>query len=59
VTVKETDMASVPDDLAPIRDAALPNDAPGAWIRAAIDALFTPGAPSDHQRMIDEEEDWA
>lgn len=58
MTVKETDMASVSDDLTPIRDAALPNDAPGAWIRAAIDAMFTPG-PTDHQRMIDEEEDWA
>ena len=25
--------------LAPLRAAALPKDAPGAWIRAAIDAL--------------------
>lgn len=52
--------AATPDDLAPAYDAALPKDAPGAWIRAAIDRMFTPGqVDADRQRMIDEEEDWA
>lgn len=33
------DCPTMPDDLAPLWDAALPADAPGAWIRAAIDRL--------------------
>ena len=28
------------EDLAPLYDAALPEDAPGAWIREAIAALM-------------------
>ena len=46
-------------DLAPVHDAALPKGASGAWIREAVERLFTPGAPDNAQRMVDEEEDWA
>ena len=28
-------------ELAPVYDAALPKDAPGAWIRAAIERMYT------------------
>ena len=39
--------ASVDPELAPLFDAALPKDAPGAWIREALERMFTPGAPTD------------
>jgi len=35
---------TAPADLAPVHDAALPKGAPGAWIREAVERLFTPGA---------------
>ena len=37
---------TAPDGLDPLRAAALPADAPGAWIRAAIDARRG-GLPDD------------
>jgi hypothetical protein len=39
--------APSPSELAPLFDAALPKDAPGAWIREALERMFTPGAPTD------------
>ena len=52
-------MSERPDDLQPVYDAALPKDAPGAWIRDAIELMratfdhpqdgegvTSPGAPS-------------
>ena len=52
--------APTPSELAPLYDAALPKDAPGAWIREALERMFMPGAPvGESQRMVDEGEGWA
>ena len=40
------------DELAPIHDAALPKDAPGAWIRAAIERMTA--CSHERVRQIDE-----
>lgn len=34
-----TAQPAIPAGLAPLHDAALPHDTPGAWIRAAIERL--------------------
>ena len=40
------------DELAPAYDAALPKEAPGAWIRAAIERMTE--CAHEHVRQIDE-----
>ena len=48
--VEAQQVIPVGPELAPLHDAALPKDAPGAWIREALERMFTPGAPTDEAR---------